>query len=211
MKRITVVLVIAVVISSLLLAGSLLMTTAHKTEGSQSVVIILDVPYETAKKIMVRSNALEQIVCQQHGNVVNHRWDKLDLSSERLLSGWEVHGKASFEVETEDPEMGHVRLQFAQSASVGVASFKCETNLVRPVRHLKGLQTTLSMQPLGDKTQLVTTSWIAYRRRIPIHMKQDVDARVQAAANRLAVRNSEAVVDLVEKYGDKNIIIPIKK
>jgi hypothetical protein len=184
----------------------------HASRASKSNTYTIDLKFERVKKILSKTDTLEAIVEAQHGKLIDRKWHSLNISSEKLRSGWEVNGTAEFVVLTNHPETGQLRLRFAQRINITKTSLRSETVLMEPCGHIKGIATVLEMVPNGEQqTKVSVQSQIVYERKLPKQYVGYMDQRVNEAADKMLVKNQEVLTSHIEKYRDKKFIIPLKR
>jgi hypothetical protein len=182
----------------------------HESIAQKDNTYYLDESFDRVKKILVKTDSLEEIVAHQHGQLVSRNWSNLHASSERLLKGWEINGSGEFVVRTTHPETGSMLLHFRQKVVIG-STINVISDLQEPVEYLKAYRTTLAMEPAGERTKVVSTVSLMYGRRLPLSYIAYMDKQVDQAGEQSIVRNEEAIRNLVQKYKGRNFIIPIRK
>lgn len=183
----------------------------HSSEASNSVSYVIDAEFEQVKKIMVRTDALEAIISHEQGSLVDRKYNDVVLSSGSIRQGFDIDAKSEFVVAKQDPDVGRLLLRFDQNVHLSKDGIMANTVLAEPVGYIKEVRTTMSMKPQGNQTSVTTAIYLRYERKVPKGMIEEVDRRVIEAAQRTLNNNKEAVLELVQKYGDKRFIIPIQK
>lgn len=182
----------------------------HESISQKSVTYTLDHDFEKVKKILVRTDSLEEVVAHQHGKVLSRQWNNLNISSQQLLKNWEVDGTAQFSVEADHPDTGKIVLDFHQKVFVGSTRISVVATMIKPVGFLETYRTTLEFEPDGLRTKVISTVSLSYKRRLPRRYIPYMDGQVSAAADRGLTRGEEAIRQLIDKYKDKRFIFPVK-
>lgn len=183
----------------------------HASVGRHSSTYQIDMEYEQVKKILTRTDALQEIVSSQHGKLVDRKWDSLNLSTDRILKGFDVNGEGHFTVVSEHPHVGRMTLHFRQRVAITKTSLRSETWLTHPCGHIKEISTYTEMVPDGTQTRVKNDVHLRYERRIPKNYVAYMDQQVSEACVRMTQNSQKVITDLVERYRGKRIILPIKR
>ncbi len=179
----------------------------HRSVGSKTGSYYIDADFERVRKIMVRTNSLEKIVSQQHGQVLDQKWSDLSLHAQNLRS-WNIDGRGAFVVKTIDPVEGELILYFTHEVAIRKDSLSSAASLVQPVSHLQSFVTTIRMTPEDNRTRVDSSVSLRYDRKVPSQYRRYMDAKVQEAAERNWLKGQEATIALVDQYRNSNIILP---
>lgn len=183
----------------------------HASQSARENIYHIDQSYDRVRKILTRTNSLEEIVAHQHGEVIHQDWGNLNISADRLRGPWNVNGVGEFIVKSEDPEAGTLILHFRQKVYIGPDYMTSEASLVSPVGNLKEYNTFMRMERDGDRTVVRNRISLKYERRLPKGYIEYMDKKVGEAAERGLDKGREAMLNLCSKYANKKFIIPIKR
>lgn len=211
MNRITLALGAIIILLVVLMVGWRAIFVKHTSIGQKQSTYLLDLEFKEAKKILTRTDSLGEIVQSQHGVVVSQKWDRLNISTERLLDGFDVDGDGQFVVEVENPDTGQLRLHFRQKVAITKDSLKSETWLAEPCGYIKDVRTYTEMTPEGSQTRVNFKSMVKYERNIPQRYVSYMDERANEASDNMALKNKRAISDLMDRYKGKRIILPIHR
>lgn len=205
--------ILAVLILGMFLTmlGFHLFVVKHSSEGRHSSTYLMNVEFSQAKRILTRKESLEEIVKSQHGRVVSRKWNKINLSSERLLKNWVVDAEGEFVVVTENPEIGQMTLHFRQQAVITKTSINSTTYLGYPCGNIKDIVTKTEMVPEGTQTRVKTDTYLRYERRLPKNWIPYMDSKVQEATEIMSEKSHQSISDLVERNKNKKFFIPLIK
>ena len=195
----------------LIMLGFHLYVVNHSSEGRTSNTYLLNVEFAQVKRVMTRKESLEEIVKSQHGRVVSRNWNKINLSSERLLKNWVVDAEGEFVVLTENPEVGQLTLHFRQKAVITKDSINSTTQLGYTCGHIKDIVLKTEMRPEGEQTRVTTDTYLRYERRLPKNWIPYMDSKVQEATVIMTGKSRQSITDLVECNKNKKFFIPIIK
>ncbi len=187
----------------------------HASVAEKSGSYMIDLEFDKVKKIMTKTNALDEIISYQHGKVISHKTRNLTATTDKLLDlkQYEFHMDGEFVVEQKEPDAGLLRLHFSQKSFAGKDVIRSENRLMEPVGHIKDVSVTTLMEPApsGTQTKVTATCRIVYARRVPKNLIPYMDGKVDEAATRMQARGEEAMRALIDKYKDKKFILPIKR
>ena len=195
----------------LIMLGFHLYVVDHSSIGKHSSTYLLNVEFEQAKRVLMRKESLEEIVQYQHGQVTSRQWDRINLSSERLLKGWEINAEGQFVVQANNPQVGQLTLHFGQKAVITKTSINSTTYLISPCEYIKEIVTRTDMVPEGTQTRVTTESHLRYQRKVPKNWVEYMDAKVQEASVTMSDRSREAITSLMDRNKNKKFFIPLVK
>lgn len=206
MKRIHIILLFVLLLFTFLFV----LSRDSTLEVNLNKTYVLDYPYDKVKRVLSLTDVLGEILEYEHGKVVDKKFNKFVISGNKpLREGIEIDGEFYFLVEKDDPEMGKYLLRFRNKVFIGKSKFDSETTLIEPAGYIRQIKNTMEVLPEGDKTIVNLSNQIIYKRRLPIFMIKHVTTRVTKAAEDSLSNNEKAVRFLVNKYIDKQIILPI--
>jgi hypothetical protein len=183
----------------------------HKTSVERDGCYEINLPYPEVKKILVRRNALEEMITSQYGQLVNKHTKFTTISSNKLISlDWDADTSGDFTVIMNNPQTGPLKLTFNQTAHVGKDGLTSDVVLAGPVGNLKHLRISTKMSPSGDKTKVCSHVELEYERRLPWYLKGYMDAKVAEAADDIMSSGQQSMIKFVTKYSGKKFIIPIR-
>lgn len=211
MSRTTIALGAIIILLVILMVGWRAIFINHTSVGEKDSTYLLDLEFKEAKKILTRTDSLEEIVHSQHGVIIHRQWDSLNISTERLLNGFDVDGQGQFVVEVDNPDAGKLRLHFRQKVAIRKDSIKSETWLSQPCGHIQDVRTYTEIMPEGSKTRVNFKSVVKYERKVPKRYVNYMDQRVAEASEAMATRNKKAISDLMDRYKGKKLILPIHR
>jgi hypothetical protein len=200
-----------IAVSFLAMAGFYFFVPRHCSQGDQEDIYYIDEEFDRVRKILVRTDSLEEIVSYQHGEVLYQEWKNLDLSMRRLLGPWDVNGSGELVVRTEDPDAGSLVLKFRQTVHIDEDSLVSKTFLDSPVGNLKEYITELVMVREGEKTHVKNRIIIKYERRLPTSYIDYMDQKISESVSQGLEKNREAITSLIARYSGSRIILPIKR
>ncbi len=184
----------------------------HVWETIQNHEYVLDCDFPKVKTIMIRADALEAVVAQEHGEILNKEWHRLILSGDKpLRSGIDVDGRFDFSVSKKDPELGHLVLNFSQTIHIGKNKIESVTKLIEPIGHIKDIRTTMEIYPQDQKTRVKTSAFLQYERKIPTYMIESIQKKLDESARKSLINNEQAITQLIKQYADKRMILPFLK
>ena len=209
MSRTQIFLIILIVMTFLLGTASIFFFRQHDSSGKQRDTFYIDTNFDVVRKIMVRNDCLEEIVSYQHGEVLDQKWEDLDITMVTLRK-WDIDGVGRLVVKAEDPEAGALILPFEQTVHVRHDNIKSHTYLIDPVKYLKDYQTKVEMSRDGDRTKVVLEVSLKYGRKLPASYVEYMDTKVQESADKGCAKAKEALIAVVAKYRDRKFTIPLR-
>jgi hypothetical protein len=184
----------------------------HTWKSLQSGEYTLDCDFSKVRNIMVRADALEAVVAQEHGVILKKEWKSLIVSGERPLRfGLDFDGQFDFSVSKKDSEIGQIVLRFSQTIHITRNKIESITQLIEPVGYIKDICTKMEMKPQNEKTHVNNSSFIEYERKVPKYMIESIQKKLDESNKRSLINNERAITDLIKRYIDKNIILPFMK
>jgi len=211
MNRTQLVLGSLIVVMFAAMAGFYFLVPRHCSQGAAEDIYYIDEDFDRVRRILVRTNSLEEIVSNQHGEVLHQSWHNLNVSADRLRGPWDINGHGEFIVRTNDPDAGPLILRFRQVIHIGENSLVSESSLVEPVGNLKEYRTHMTMVRDGEKTKVTNQITLKYERRLPTSYIEYMDQKVDESASSSLEKNRESMLSLVRRYADKKLILPIKR
>ena len=202
-----------IVLTFLAMVGFHFFVPRHASSSKKVLTYTIDQPFDRVRKILIKTDSLEEIVQGQHGEVLHQEWYNLNVSADRIFGGegWDINGSGTFVVRTEDPDAGELVLHFHQTVEITKTGMTSRSWLVSPVGNLKAYETIIVMKGKGEHTEVVNTVYLQYERRLPQRYIQYMDGRVAESASNAVVKSREGMLRLINKYRDKRFIIPIKR
>lgn len=185
----------------------------HASSSKEVGSYTLDVPFDRVRKILIKTDSLEEIVRYQHGQVLHQEWEDLNVSTDRIIggNGWDIVGHGSFVVRAEDPDAGELILHFNQYVEIKKNSMVSRSWLSQPVGNLKEYETKMVMVGEGEQTKVSNEVYLKYERRLPQTHIDYMDGRVRESAKKAIAKSREGMTNFIEKYRDKKFIIPIRR
>lgn len=211
MTKIQMLLGSLIVLISVTMLGFYFFVPRHCSKGGQQDVYYIDEDFDRVRKILTRTNALESIVSSQQGEVIHQEWEDLDLSANRLLGPWDVNGKGILIVRTKDADLGTLILKFKQTVHIDEDTLVSKSWLADPVGGLKEYNTEMVMARDGKKTKVTNQIYMEYERRLPKSYIDYMDRKIAESVAESLQKHREAVTELIAKYADKRIILPIRR
>ncbi len=182
----------------------------HCAEACSSITYNVDLEFDQFRKVMVRTDSLEEILSYEQGRLIDRNWHKIVLSSERLLNGFDFDTTGDFTVSKKDDDLGELILKFNQQTHIGRAGITTETVLAEPVGYVKLIRTNMTAVPDGQQTVVTIAICLKYERRLPSMYFEEVDRKLAESASKTLGNNKKAVQNLVSKYGNMKFVFPIK-
>jgi hypothetical protein len=182
----------------------------HVFESSQEIQYVIDCDFAKVKKVLMRTNVLEEIVSKEHGKIIDKKWENFIVSSKRIFrDGIDIDADGYFVVEKNDFNEGIVQLKFIQKVHTTKDELTSNTYLNECCNHFKEIKTELSMVPFGDKKTLATTKmFLKYERLVPKNMIDKIKNTIKLSVADSLQNNKSTVANLVNRYADKQFIIP---
>lgn len=182
----------------------------HVSESNVEDSYVLNTEFPKVKILMIKNDVLEKIVEQEQGEIVGRKWNSFIFSGNRpLRDGVDIYGSGDFVVLKQDAEAGQLLLKFKQQIHVTKNNIKCLTKLVEPCGFIKNVETSTEMVSQGKQTLVNVKIYLKYERKVPKNMLKVVDAKVKEAAIKTLENNKAVIKETVEKYGNKNFMIPV--
>ena len=181
-------------------------------ESSQEIQYVIDNDFLKVKKVLMRTNVLEEIVSKEHGKIIDKSWNDFIVSSKRLfVDGVDIDGSGNFIVEKNDLHDGFVQLKFEQKIHASKDSIVSNVTLAEPCGHFKNIKTELTIVPLGNKKTLATNKiYLKYERLVPKNMVANIENILKKSVADSLQNNKDVILDLIKKHVDKQFIIPLK-
>ena len=181
----------------------------HIFENTQEISYEIDCNFYKVKKIMTRTNVLEAIISREQGEIKEKKWSDMNLSSEGILKGFDIEGNCNLLISKKDSEAGFLLLKLRQNIKINKDKIESNVKLSEPLSFIKNIETKMVMKE-GEKNKTIVDCVVSlsYERVVPRYMIKDIQGKVENSVRDTLNNNKETVIDQVNKYKDKRIIIP---
>jgi hypothetical protein len=183
----------------------------HQSRSQKDAFYEINMPYDNVRKALIKGNALEEIVAYQQGRVLTKEMTKLNLSSDRLLSGWEADTAGRFTVAIENDQVGQLILSFNEESHVSKTGLQSTVTLAAPHPYIQHIRSDMKMTPNGETTIVDVHVELIYERRVPWFMREFMDRKVDEATDIMVQRNKEAMGNFMAKAPKKRFMLPLKR
>jgi hypothetical protein len=184
----------------------------HTFNVNQQNEYVLDCEFEKVKKILVRTDVLEEIISYEQGRLLDKKWNKLVFSSNRpLIDGIDIDARCEFLVLKNDHYLGDLKLRFKQDTHIDKSKIVSRTELMEPVGFMKKLQTEMLVSKKEKQTQFFVKNSIQYERTVPKKMVKEIYNNIENSLKTMLGNNQKVITDLVSKYSNKSFIISAEK
>lgn len=181
----------------------------HVAAGTANNSFVINLPFSKVKKALMQKTAVEDIVSFNGGRLIEKNITGLNLSSEKLLSGWEADMTGKLIIQVYPPGMGTMVLHLSQKAHITKNDLESVTSLAEPSGHLQSVYSKLEMVGEEDHTCVNMSIQIVYARRVPFFLRKFMEKKLQEAATTVLKKNEAAILNLMEKP-TKKFNIPLK-
>ncbi len=136
----------------------------YRATTTRTCAFVVNCDFETARKIMVRTDAGDRMVAACNGRVISKQVGSLDVSTDKILKGmrgnWEVNAKTNYMVEAPNPRGGLVVLPLEQVSCVHPNHLVSVTKLLQPAGNFRGQETHVDIQPYAGATYVTITLFL---------------------------------------------------
>lgn len=210
-----------IIIFSFLLVGAVFLYV-KKTDSltiyadcGKSNTFLIDEKYPETRSILIRTNAIKEIVRSNHGELISYdRKDGNFSLGKKPLKNWDIYSEALLKIQTSDKnQIPPQILTMRQEAWIDNNEMIVETNLIESTANIIAYRSETRFTPEGDKTRCKNTIYlkIAYKQ-IPLQrVKEIVQEETNNSVSQSLARTELTIKDIVSKYKGKFLIIPTVK
>ena len=182
---------------------------------------VIDEPFSRVRKIMVRTNAVKEVVGMSKSEFVDQQWDTLNLDVGQLLrnSQWEISGQGRLKVLTKDPYVGEHLITLLQDVEVKEEQIHVVTSLETPTDRLRDYRAESSFgtalpelaaaAAAAPETTLVRSSLLlTIATSTPLVWRSVALKRVHEAAEESLAAQEAAIRRVVDQNRNSLLILP---
>lgn len=168
-------------------------------------------PFGRVRQILVRTNAIREVVALNNGQLVQQQWQDLNVDVRQLLTNpdWSLSADGVLKVQINDPYVGQAVIELNQSVAVTPNQLKTTNRLAHPTARLLDYATSTIATP-NDKGSA------EFRATVTLHVKirtlflwrAIARRRVQAAAEQSLANQEQALRAVVAEHQDRAFILP---
>ena len=168
--------------------------------------------FSRVKIVLMKNDVMEEIISNDHGEIIERKWDKFVLSGNRpFRDGININGSGEFLISKNEPDIGKILLKFKQQVSLTRTEINSNVKLIEPIGHIKEIETTMQVIEKEKETLFKIRTYIKYERLIPRSMIETVDKKVKESASKMLRTNREVVTKIVEENVGEKFSLPILK
>jgi hypothetical protein len=204
---------LTIIVILFVLMSYVLFVPRHSSNGYYSGVDYINQDFNTVRKVLVLNDCIEEIISQQHGELLNNEWEKFNITINKILGlKWEFDGVANLTVKFKDPHAGNLILFLKQEIYIRNNLIENKIYLEKPVGALEQYNVHMRLTPdeSGSKTKIEMTVSLQYSRNLPVTHIKYMDKKVQNAADHNYNNGIEAIKMIVEKNKNRLFSIPIR-
>ena len=212
MKLTRIVLIILSVV--VLLAVALNWKREVEADSSAEHSFTVDVPMARVRKILVRTNAIKKIVAMSNAELVDQKWEDLDLDVDKPLRkrDWDVDGKGKITVKINDSYLGQHELTLNQTVSVEPELLSSSNSLSEPSGPIKAYETSLVLKPDENGNASFSTKLsLNVSTTANILTSGIVRRSIKSSAEDSLQKQEKVIREIIEGYSDKLLILPSKE
>jgi hypothetical protein len=173
----------------------------------------IDLPFETVRKILVRTRATEEIMAQgETGELKAFTWSQppsIGLASFNLFDfEWNVQAKAALEVQTVDEEyVGSHLITLTQDVDIQRDYLNSAILLDQGSPRLRDYENITRFTPHGTQTKVETSLTLGILVTAPNFARGYAAGRVLANADRKVASQVKAIRNVVSAHKDKPLLL----
>lgn len=204
-------------LSFLILAAGYLCLKEHESRSVEKIEFLIDAPYLAVVKGLASKNSLEKIVEENDGRVTGKNWESFQVEvPKRILRirEYQLDGVLKFNVEKKDPDLGELRLPFAQEMHLDDHVLHLRTTLQTPQKQVVSYDKEVEISPhvedegAAQKTHVSIRSELTVRKTIPFFFGKTMDEKV-ANSNRKDLERFKG--NIIEAAGQKPLLTIIRQ
>jgi len=132
-------------------ATSLKQTVSNKTATSYR----MEEPFDKVRKNLVRTNSMDEFVEAQHGQLLDIKYEKLEMNIARLFGQkWEIRGRTVATVKQENEWIGDQILIIQQKLYISPDKLLVESKLRKPTPFIKEYTQYTTVEREGNGTRV---------------------------------------------------------
>ena len=182
----------------------------------------IEEPFPRVRKIMVRTNAVKDVVGMSKSEFIDQEWDALSFDIGQLLRDpeWEIAGKGRLKVLTKDPYVGEHLITLLQDVQVRQGTIEVVTALETPTDRLREYRveshfgSALSAESGSglagpqDATLVRSSLLLTIATRTPLVWRSVALRRVHDAARESLAAQETAIQKVVAENRDSLLLLP---
>lgn len=186
--------------------------SASKTDQSQFVI---PTEFESVRRVLVRTNALEVLIAANGGEVVRHNWQGISLAVDKILqpSNWVVEASGDFEVRYDDEYYGIIILPLKQNVLITKSKMVIRVKLVQPTAHIQRYETEIVLSQHNRSSTIVEQS-ITTEILVTIPNSQEyeeyIEEQITNSVRDFLENNQQAMTELIERHRGTRLMFRIQ-
>lgn len=174
----------------------------------------IDMPYDQVRKILVRTDALDEIIRRQHGRIVYRKWNNLNFSVKKLFdpyvnSKWKINGSGEIVIKSKNENLHNHILRFIYLVQIDANQMVIDSTLDGDYDDLMNYGTYMRFEKWGEKTKVYIYIHIRYAKRVPQGYEHCVDEGVHHDIESSLHNIKHALLDICSRYRNQRMIIPL--
>lgn len=204
---------VTIAIALSLAIAFLLCYTPYEKKVTVRHTFYIQEDFDTVRKVMVRTNCLEEMVEVSNGTLVNRKWDKIQVGGNRLLDlDWFVEAKGYFTIVLDGNYVKGQHIKLKQSAFIEKDKMNTVTELLEPAGVLTGYRSEAKIYRSSGITRVDSTVTVEATHKI-LHtprIKKYMDDQVRTGAQGSALSFEEGIKKVINKYKGRNFFFDVK-
>lgn len=206
-----------------LFAASWVLTIGYVSRQTVERSFVVDVDFTRVRKIMVRTNASQQIITMGGtSEFVEQKWEGGSVQAEgnnvaeALLKsvfsqdpGWSLNLNGILKVRTLDDYVGHEVVTLRQKVVIDPNFIDSQSKLIEGSERLLDYGLTTRMEREEDHTLITLTLTQAIKTHAPWFAHGIADRRVRESASRSLEKQEGAMIKLINDNKDKDWLLPL--
>ncbi|MFO0913894.1 MAG: hypothetical protein U0795_13125 [Pirellulales bacterium] len=168
-------------------------------------------PFGRVRQILVRTNAIREVVALNNGQLVDQQWQDLNVDVRQLLTNpdWSLSADGVLKVQIHDPYVGEAVIELNQSVAVTPNQLKVENRLAQPTERLLDYATSTTAAANAEgSAEFQAKVELRVKVRTLYLWRGIARRRVTAAAEQSLAKQEEALRAIVADRQDAAIILP---
>ena len=184
----------------------------YQTAATVEHRYVLEEPFSRVRKILVRTNAVKNVVGMTNSEFIDQQWEQLSLDVDRLLfdAQWNVQGEGQLRVRTKDEYVGEHVIDLRQRVDIQPDLMHVTTKLQTPTDRLKDYDVATTFgEDSGGGTLVQSQLTLEIDTSAPLLFRSVARRRVREAAYRSLHGQEVAIRQVVDQHRDEVLILPL--